>query len=76
MAAISNDLPIYLFSGALDPVGGQGKGVKKLAAVLASAGVKQVTCRLYEGGRHEMLNEKNSAEVYGDLSNWLQQLQL
>ena len=74
MAKINKDLPIYIFSGALDPVGGQGKGVKKLEAVIQQAGVKQVSCRLYEGGHHEMLNEKNNTEVYADLATWLEGL--
>jgi alpha-beta hydrolase superfamily lysophospholipase len=74
MAKINNELPIYIFSGALDPVGGAGKGVKKLEAMLKTAGVKQVSCRLYEGGHHEMLNESNKAEVYADLLTWLNDL--
>jgi alpha-beta hydrolase superfamily lysophospholipase len=71
MATISSDLPIYLFSGELDPVGGQGKGVEKLVAVLRDAGVKNIACKLYKEGRHEMLNEVNRQEVYGDLLDWL-----
>ena len=74
MAKINSDLPIYIFSGALDPVGGQGKGVKKLEEMLKQAGVKQVNRRLYEGGHHEMLNEKNNTEVYADLATWLEGL--
>jgi alpha-beta hydrolase superfamily lysophospholipase len=71
MAKINSDLPIYIFSGAMDPVGGQGEGVKKLAGVLKDAGVKNITCKLYSDGRHEMLNEVNRSEVYGDFLNWL-----
>ena len=57
-------------------MGGAGKGVKKLAKMLEGAGVKQVSCRLYEGGHHEMLNETNKAEVYGDLLSWLDDLKI
>jgi len=71
MAKISPELPIYIFSGAMDPVGEQGEGVKKLAAVLKSAGVRDIDCKLYPEGRHEMLNETNRLEVYGDLLAWL-----
>jgi alpha-beta hydrolase superfamily lysophospholipase len=74
MARINSNLPIYVFSGALDPVGGAGKGVKKLVQMLESAGVKQVSCRLYEGGHHEMLNETSRVEVYADLLTWLDSL--
>ena len=76
MARIKSDLPIYVFSGALDPVGGAGKGVKKLEAMLKSAGVQQVSCRLYDGGHHEMLNETNKTEVYQDLLSWLDSLEI
>jgi len=76
MARIKSDLPIYVFSGALDPVGGAGKGVKKLEAMLKSVGVQQVSCRLYDGGHHEMLNETNKTEVYQDLLSWLDSLEI
>mgnify|MGYP000002755304 FL=1 len=76
MATISKQLPIYIFSGALDPVGGAGKGVKKLESMLKRGGVSQVSCRLYHGGHHEMLNETNKTEVYGDLLNWLNDLKI
>jgi alpha-beta hydrolase superfamily lysophospholipase len=34
-------------------------------------GVKDVTLRLYAGGRHEMLLETNHAEVKQDILRWL-----
>ena len=33
-----------------------------------------MTLRLYEGGRHEMLNEINRQEVLEDLMAWLEAL--
>ena len=71
MAQINADLPIYVLSGDLDPVGGRGKGVVKLQSALQQAGVKQVDLKLYEGGRHEMLNETNRQQVYQDILRWL-----
>lgn len=73
MAQINNDLPIYLFSGDKDPVGKQGRGVIELQRALKRAGSKQVDCRLYEHGRHEMLNEPNQQEVISELIVWLKQ---
>ena len=66
------DTPIYLFSGDQDPVGARGEGVKKVAAMLRRAGVREITVKLYPGGRHEMLNEINRAEVYQDTLSWLE----
>jgi alpha-beta hydrolase superfamily lysophospholipase len=65
------DLPIFIFSGDKDPVGEMGKGVKKVAKNYEKAGITDVTLKLYEGGRHEMLNEVNRKEVQQDLLNWL-----
>ena len=65
------DVPVYLFSGDMDPVGGHGEGVKRVAQELRDAGVRDVTLRLYPGGRHEMFNETNRDEVYADLIDWL-----
>ena len=74
MQNIKSELPIYLFSGDQDPVGGNGRGVLKLQQVLINAGIKQVDIRLYPGGRHEMLNETNKTEVYSDLISWIDKI--
>jgi len=66
-----NDLPIYIFSGDKDPVGENGKGVKKVAKQYIKSGTKDVTLKLYKNGRHEMLNEVNRTEVEQDFINWL-----
>lgn len=72
LAQIDKELPVYLFAGELDPVGKQGKGVKKFREMLKRAGIKQVDLKLYAEGRHEMINETNRTEVYGDILKWLQ----
>lgn len=66
LAGIDKNKPIALFSGALDPVGGAGKLVQKLYDMYKNLGVKDVSIKLYEGARHEILNETNNAEVYAD----------
>lgn len=67
------NLPIFIFSGDQDPVGEMGKGVKKVAKNYKNAGIKDITLKLYKGGRHEMLNEVNKEEVEKDLMDWLNQ---
>lgn len=67
---IPKQLPIYLFAGALDPVGRAGQGPRMLARAYERAGLR-VTLELYPGGRHEMVNEVNRAEVTQDLIAWL-----
>ncbi|HTO52707.1 MAG TPA: alpha/beta hydrolase [Myxococcota bacterium] len=67
---IPQAIPLYLYAGELDPVGGR-TGVTRLADDLRAAGVARVDLKLYPGGRHEMLNETNRAEVMRDLRDWI-----
>lgn len=64
-------LPVYFFGGDQDPVGGMGTGVPKVAEQFRQAGLRDVTVKLYPGGRHEMFNETNAQEVCADLLAWL-----
>ena len=72
LSALDRNTPIYLFSGDQDPVGGMGKGVRKVHRMYEKAGVRDLTLKLYPGGRHEMLNELNRDEVYRDTLAWLE----
>jgi alpha-beta hydrolase superfamily lysophospholipase len=65
------ELPIFIFSGDADPVGGYGKGVKQVHSRLREVGVKDLKMKLYPEGRHEMLNELNKEEVFADIQEWL-----
>jgi alpha-beta hydrolase superfamily lysophospholipase len=67
VAAMRADLPMYVVVGDQDPVGGM------LALVQRYAGLSDVTLRIYEGARHEVLNETNRAEVVAGLITWLDQ---
>lgn len=71
LAKIPKDKPIYLFAGTQDPVGDMGKGVLRLADAYRRAGLRQVDVRLFGGGRHEMLHEKNADEVVRELVRWI-----
>lgn len=71
-ASTPKTLPIYLFSGANDPVGGPGASfVGEVANAYRKSGVQDVEMKLYENGRHEMLNETNKEEVMADVVAWL-----
>lgn len=63
--------PIFVLSGSMDPVGGNGKGVKQVIGWLQSTG-HTVESKLYQDGRHEMLNEINRDEVYRDILLFLE----
>lgn len=64
-------LPILLISGDQDPVGNNGKGVKGVYELYREVGCQHVAFKLYQGARHELLNEKNKEEVYEDILNWM-----
>ena len=67
---VNNNLPILIISGSNDPVGDQGKGVKKLYNFYRKNHLN-VTLKLYDKARHEILNEINKEEVYNDILNFL-----
>ncbi|MCR5686723.1 MAG: alpha/beta hydrolase [Lachnospiraceae bacterium] len=65
------DIPIIFVSGDHDPVGDMGVGVKKAYEKFKAAGVKDLSIKLYEGDRHEILNELDRETVYADLYAWM-----
>ncbi len=69
-----DDLPIYMFSGANDPVGNKGLGVKEVYEAYEAYGAKNIFIKLYTDARHEMLNETNHEEVKDELITWLKPL--
>lgn len=71
---IPGDLPFYLIAGERDPLSFDSNkhGVEKLANLLRDGGVKDVSVKLYEGGRHEILNEVNRHQVVDDVLAWLE----
>jgi alpha-beta hydrolase superfamily lysophospholipase len=71
-AKISKDLPIYIYSGAEDPVGKSGIGVTLLFERYRRLGIRDVSMKLYPGGRHEMFREINREEVHKDVVQWLE----
>ena len=70
LTQIRADLPILITGGADDPVGGD-KGLGNLAMHYAQTGHQRIKVKLYEGGRHEMLNEINRDTVTSDWLDWI-----
>lgn len=68
---LPKDLPVLFVSGDKDPVGNFGKGVDIVCETWEEAGLSDVTLKLFEGGRHEILNEIDRNEVYEYLYQWL-----
>lgn len=72
-ATVPTDLPLLLISGAEDPVGNYGKGVRKVAGMLAGAGARHLTVKLIPGDRHEVLNETDKEISYSIIDKWLEE---
>ncbi len=70
---ICKHLPLLFVSGEDDPVGGFGKGVRKAYQKYVDAGIENIELRLYEGDRHELLNERDRERVYGDCYLWMRE---
>ena len=70
-ARIPKKLPLFIVSGKQDPVGGLGKGVKDVYEMYKTAGLADLTYKLYENDRHEILNETDRQVVYSDLLAWM-----
>ena len=67
-----DDLPLLLFSGDDDPVGGKkGEGVRHAAERYKASGSRDVTLILKEGQRHECLNEPGKEKLYREIYDWL-----
>jgi alpha-beta hydrolase superfamily lysophospholipase len=71
LARIRSDLPLLIASGSDDPLAGGGRLVQVLAQRYRDAGLTDVTLKVYEGARHEILNETNRDEVTADVVAWL-----
>ena len=71
LAGIRSDLPLLIASGSDDPLAGGGQLVQVLGQRYREAGLTEVTVKLYDGARHEILNETNRDEVTTDVIGWL-----
>lgn len=71
LAAMKKDLPVFYIAGAADPVGSYGKGIHQAVNAFRKAGMERVDMKLYPLCRHEILNEINREEVYGDVVKWI-----
>lgn len=71
-AGVPKDAALLVISGAMDPVGEYSKGINQVGDKLRQTGHTNVTVKLYDDARHEILNEINKAEVYNDILAWIE----
>ena len=71
LKSIPKSTPIFIISGGEDPVGDYGEGVKNLINLYRDLGVTNLDSKIYQGARHELLNEINKEEVMNDILCWI-----
>ena len=71
ISAVPKELPVYFVSGSCDPVGGYGKEVIRAYGKFRRAGIQKVDITLYDGARHEILNDICKNQTYADLLNFI-----
>lgn len=65
-------MPVLFVAGEMDPVTGGKKGLESSAGLLHDAGYQDIETRVFKGLRHEILNEKEKAQVYSEILSWIQ----
>ena len=68
---LSKDIQVLLVSGSDDPVGNYAKGVREVEQKLKSQSIP-TECIIYEGVRHEILNDVSREEVTSDIIKFCQ----
>ncbi len=71
LAKIPKNKPIYIYGGDKDPVGDFGKSLRALYETYIDAGLTDVKFKLYEGCRHEVINDVLAHECLRDLGAFL-----
>ena len=68
---IPKDLPVLFISGTKDALGGFKRGISEVYGKFKKAVIKDLEFKLYQGARHELINELNRLEVYKYITDWL-----
>lgn len=71
---VSKVLPMLIISGAEDPVGAYGKGIRRIEKLYKDAGLYDVRVKLFDKDRHEILNELDKSDVYSYIGSYLVQI--
>jgi alpha-beta hydrolase superfamily lysophospholipase len=69
---VNKSTPVLFISGEMDPVGKYGKGVLSIFRKFEKAAIQELEIKLFQGGRHEILNEINKEEVYEFVITWIE----
>ncbi len=71
IAKIPKDLPMFIISGAQDPVGEMGKGVQRMYELYKACGMKNVKLDIRPDDRHELHNEEDRYQVFEEIKDFI-----
>lgn len=74
LARLPQRLPVYLVGGAEDPATNNGREIRWLGQRMLDIGMTDVETTVYEGMRHETLNEVGRERAITDFLTWLDNL--
>jgi len=66
------DQPIFFISGSHDPLSNYGTTVKSLVERFKKIGYRRIQMKIYDGYRHEVLNEVENKKVYQDVLDFFE----
>ena len=66
------NLDILVIAGKQDPVIQSEEKFMGLVSFLKGLGYKNIASKLYEGKRHELLNEKENIKIYEDILGFIE----
>lgn len=64
------DVPMLIVAGGDDPLS-RGDGLRRLAAAYRRRGVRDVTLRIFDGARHELINETVREKAIAEIVTWM-----
>ncbi len=67
----NNDMPIFIIAGKDDKVIQNEQKFEHLKTFLCKLGYTNIRSKLYEGKRHELINENNHKEVYQNVLDFI-----
>lgn len=67
----NKEMPIYIIAGREDKVIQNEEKFKHLKSYLKHLGYTNIGSKLYDGKRHELINEENNQEVYQDILEFI-----
>lgn len=71
---VPKELPVLFLAGKEDPVGDFGKGVKMAYQSFLDHDMTDVSYKLYEGARHEIIREKQKDAVNKEILSFVQRI--